>query len=71
MDKKQVQQIYDFATKATIRHYYFYKDQTEKSFLCMLHKLRKEKEFYENKKIKFIGKEGQEEIVRIYNSFIK
>ena len=68
--EKKAREIYDTATRVTISHYYRYKDQTEKAFLFMLHKLNEEKKFYENCDLRFYGKNGKEEILRIINSHI-
>ena len=70
ISEKKAKEIYDTATSSTIRHYYRYKDQTEKAFLFMLHKLNEEKEFYEKCDLKYYGKNGKEEMLRIINSHI-
>ena len=70
ISEKKAKEIYDTATRVTISHYYRYKDQTEKAFLFMLHKLNEEKKFYENCDLRFYGKNGKEEILRIINSHI-
>ena len=70
MDKEKANEAYNYVTKGIIKHYYYYKDQTEKSFLYMLHALKKEKDFYESDNGKWLGEDTQQEILKIINSHI-